>query len=392
MVTCTKYQINKILINFFICIFIIFIPMKTSVYQISYGLLVLFFLINIIIYKKAAIFKKLVLTYKDILIAFSIIITSMVISNYLSEYANYSSWKPIFHYITRYFLLFLILLYFYKEQIISKRSIVIYIMLSLLFQAFDGIYQSIFSYDIVKHNFGSLSAGLKAATYNRNVFGFFMAIGLIVSTVLASYKLTTNIYEKFILFISFPVFLFSLFFSLSRGSWVFYMVFFILFTILNYKILSKKYFLYLFLISFSTIISFIYIDSLNIRFNALLEMNSSNRVTIWLDTIGFIKENYIFGYGIKTYHLITELKIPNIHNSILEVTFSLGIIGFTSFAYLLLLTYKEIKKSDMKIFLPVLLGFMVMTQFTHGVLEGMSTLSTFSIFAFFIFSKRINPS
>lgn len=390
MVIKSKFAINSLLIHFFLCIFIIFIPMKTSIYQISFVLLVLCFLSHLYLYQNFMTLKKLFTLYKDIFVSFFIVVLSMVISNVLSDHANVNSWKAIFYYITRYFLLFIMLLYFYKENIITKKSLLIYILLSLLIQAIDGVYQAIFSYDIIKHNVGSLALGLQAATYNRNVFGFFMAIGLVLSTILIQNGAYLKKYHQIIIYFTLPLYLFTLFFSFSRGSWVLYITFFILFTLLNIKTISKKYLFFVLIVLSITIICFISIDSLGNRFNSLIAMESSNRFTIWSDAITLIKQKYWFGYGISTYHLLTKIKISSIHNSILEILFSVGIIGFFAFSYLLFLVLKESLTKNIKVLFPIFISFIIMTQFTHGVLEGMSTLSAFSIFGFFVFSTRLD--
>lgn len=384
-------KLNQVSINFFIFIFILFIPMKTSIYQICFVILIVLFFFNIFFYRKTYEFFQLLRTYKNILFGFCLLIFSMILSNSLSNYADYDSWKAVFYYITRYLPLFIIFLYFYSQNLISKKALLVYIFLSLFIQAIDGIFQAITHYDFIKHNVGSLSQGLTAATYNRNVFGFFIGIGLMLSTIITHKNCFKNFYEKIIVYFSFPIFFFCLFFSLSRGSWFMYVVFLLLYSVLHFKSLTIKYHLSILFLIFMVGWFFSYFDVLNYRFDALIAMDSSNRFEIWNDTIRLIKENYLIGYGIDTFDGLTKTKIYNIHNSFLEVFYSLGIIGVIAFSYVLFLATKEMIKDNSKELFAIFASIIVATQFTHGVLVGISILSTFSILGFFIFSKRIKP-
>lgn len=382
-------NLNKISINFFLFLFILFIPMKTSIYQISFGILIALFIFNIFFYKKMYELSQLFKTYKDILLGFCLIVFSMVLSNSLSDYTDYNSWKAVFYYITRYFLLFIMLLYFYSQNIFTKRMLIVYIFLSLFIQALDGIFQTIAHYDVIKHNVGSISQGLTGGTYNRNVFGFFVGIGLMVSTIITHKNYFKNFYEKTIVYLSFPIFFFCLFFSLSRGSWLMYIVFLALYSVLHFKSLTIKYYLSIFLLLLITVGFFSYFGVLTHRFDTLVAMNSSNRFEIWKDAIRLIKENYLLGYGIDTFDALAKTKIHNIHNSFLEIMYSLGILGVITFSYMLFLAIKEMKEDRSKELFAIFTSLVIATQFTHGVLVGISTLSTFSILGFLIFSKRI---
>ncbi|WP_067177507.1 O-antigen ligase [Sulfurospirillum sp. UCH001] len=378
------------LIKFFLFMWIAFIPMKTSVYQISFiGILGVFFT-YLFLHKKILILKSIFIEHKNIVFSFGIILISMTISNSLSTVTTIDSWSAEFHYVFRYFFIFVILIFFHKESIISKKFVLFTVLFSLSFQGIDGISQALFEYDFIKHNVSSINDGLSGATFNRNTFGFFMSIGVSVCTGLLfynqRYKLTyINIY---ILSILLFIFLFNLLFSYSRASWLFYGVFFLILCFAEYKKISKKHFLIFLVIAILIALVFFYYDNLFFRLGQLFKMEDSGRIPIWKDVIDLIKQNYIFGYGLMSYASIASQPILSVHNSILEILLFVGLFGFISFALLLYFILREIIQIRNHFYLALFFAFLVITQFDNSIIKSITTLSSLSIFAFFIFAKN----
>lgn len=373
-------------------LFIVFIPMKTSIYQISFAILTILFLTYLIYYKTLNNLKNLFLFYKDIHLIFSLVIFSMFISNISSHFVTAESWVTLMQYIVRYFLLFWILIFFYAEKIISKQFIVIAIFISLFIQSIDGLHQIFFNIDFIKSHAGSITEGLSGATDNRNVFGFFMSIGASISSVILFNYSVNKLKKMSIIFIIFSLFIFilNLLFSYSRSAWLFYVTFIIFYIIKNLNYWSNKK--TLFLLSMITVIGmmFLFSDTLFIRFCKLITMDSSQRNVIWIDAIRLIQENFLFGYGLMTFKHLSSQPISFIHNSFLEILFSLGLFGLLTFTYLLLTVLKEIIKYKNSIYFSFFFAFLIITQFDHSVLKGITSLSTLVLFAFFIFSDRLN--
>ena len=378
------------LAKFFFLIWIVFIPMKTSVYQISFLCIVGVFLTYLLLYKKIFILKHIVIEHKNVIFSFGIILISMTISNSLSTVTTLESWIPEFHYIFRYFFIFLILVFFHKEAIINKKFVLFSVLFALSLQGIDGIYQAIFEYDFIKHNTSSLNDGLSGATFNRNNFGFFMTIGTSISTGLLfynqKYKLT-NIHI-YILIVFLFIFLFNLLFSYSRASWLFYGVFILILCITEYKRISKKHFFIFLAIAILIVLVFFYYDNLFFRLSQLLKMDDSGRMPIWNDVIYLIKQNYIFGYGLMSYASIASQPILSVHNSVLEILLFVGVFGFISFTLLLYFILREIIKIKNYFYLALFFAFLVITQFDNSIIKSITTLSSLSIFAFFIFAKN----
>ena len=378
------------LLKFFVLIWIIFIPMKTSFYQISFIMIVGIFCAYLFLNKKMLVFKDILQQNKNILLAFGLILLSMTISNSLGKFVTMDSWRTQFHYLFRYFFVFLILLFFHREKLISQRFIALAILCSLSLQGLDGLHQAIFGNDFIKGHSGSIVGGLSGATFNRNNFGFFMTIGASICTGLLfyknDYKLTTlnTIMLTMLLFL----FLFNLLFTYSRASWLFYNVFLFILVTLNYKKLSKKHYLAFGIVLISMICIFLYFDNLTLRLIQLLQMDDGGRKPIWDDALQLIEKNYLFGYGLMTYDYIASQPIFSIHNSILEILLFLGIFGFIAFTFLLYLILKEIVKAKNYFYLAFFFAFLVITQFDNSIIKGITSLSSLALFAFFIFSDK----
>lgn len=397
MILCFHKLIMPQLIRILLFIFILFIPMKTSIYPISFSLIVFFVIFHLAINQKFFLIKKILYEHKKLVVAFLFIILSMVLANLLSDYSTLYSWRIVFHYIFRYFLLFVILLLLYKETIISKHFILICILCSLCLQSIDGIYQALTTFDFIRANpgsllgGGSLDLGLTAATFNRNTFGFFMAQGAVLSTAFLIKKdFYFNKKEYFYFFFMVCFFLFTLIFSYSRSAWIFYITFLILFIFFEKPNLSKNNLLTLLIIIFIVIGFFVYFETLSARLLALVHLNTSDRNIIWLDVIDLIKKEFFFGYGIMTYEQITSQPITSVHNSLLEIFLYLGFTGVVSFSYLLYIILQKVFSTRNSIYFPLCISYFIITLFDHSIIKSIPMLSSLSLFAFFIYSHDLN--
>ncbi len=386
------------LFKIFLFIWIIFIPMKTFFYPLSYVFMVIIFLVHLFRNNRIYKFKEMLYTYKNILIAFLLIIISMTISNISSPLSNLLSWHTEFNYMFRYLFIFLILSFLYKEKFFSKKFILISILSSLLLQATDGIYQAIFHYDFIKHHVSSTATGLTGAVFHRNPFGMFMAIGASISFGLVFYykKFELKKMEIFFLCSAFTIFIFNLLFSYSRASWLFFLTFLVVLLVQNYKKLNRYHIGALISILALVIIVFLDNEHLLSRFNSLINANSSHRFAIWTHTINLAKERILLGHGLMTFaSTLGQIKIGGIHhsgvhNSILEIFLFLGLFGLIAYTFLLWNIFKRILLNQSAIQLSLFFAFLVITQFDQSVIKGIIPLSSLVLFAFFIFSYKQN--
>lgn len=379
----------KNIFSVLLLVWVISIPFKNAIYQGSTIFLIIFFLVYVIKNKDYCNLKILFYKYKDLFIAFSLIILSMTISNILNDVSKTEAWHLEFSYIYRYAFIFIILIYFYSKDFFSKQMLIIFIFISLGIQGLDGVYQSITGYDIFKHNIGDLSLGLSGATFNRNIFGFFMGIGILFSFFLIKKNEILN--KINLIFISFfIIFIFSTLFSFSRAVWVSVFISFILYFILNYKRINIKHIIWISIICFSLILIFLNIDLLQNRFEQLLMGDTSLRDTIWINTTNLIKEKIFFGWGVDTWQIYGLKEFAGIHNVTLEILFYMGFFGLFSFIIFLGLIIKEIFGIKNYEVLSFIIFMLIIGQFDHSIISGKTYLATMTILMFFVFMNRID--
>jgi len=382
-----KYINQYSIFNFLLFIWVVSVPFKNAFYQISTALLVLFLIVYIILKKDYIYLKQLLLKYKNLFIILFLLIVSMTISNLANDMTGTKAWIIELSFIYKVVLLLLSFLYFYSKDFFSRKILLSFIIISLSIQVFDGIYQGIYGYDIFKHNIGNLEIGLTGSTYGRTVYGFFMGISTILFYFLIdkNYLLNNkNIFFIFMLFIS----VFCLLFSYSRGAWVSLFVVLASAFLINIKSLNKRQFIFIISLSLIVLIVFFNIDSLSNRFNLLINNNSSARYDIWSYTINLIEEKPFLGWGVDAFRIYAYKNIISIHNSLLEVLFSMGLLGFILWIFLYYIILKRIYRNYDLIVLYLFIYIFINTLFDRSVTTGKIFWSIFVLLLFFIFTKE----
>ncbi len=369
--------------NIVLFLWVLFIPVKNSVYQISVVLMIIFFIYHSVTFKSFDKIKEMINKEKSIFMAFGLIILSMIISSIIGINTQ-DSLKETSKFFIRYILIFFVLLYFYDQKFFSKETLTKIILFSLSIYALDGIYQYITGYDFFKH-LPLMDHGLTGPIFNRNIFGFIMAIGTIISFfILIESKDKRYMIISLILLLLFS---FNLLFSLSRASWMFTVITIVLtviYTIFSGQLTKNKILLFSIFI-LGVILLFTTQEDLSKRFFLLIEGNSSNRFEIWLDTLPYIKESPFFGYGIDTFTMLVTNKYSGIHNSTIEILLFLGLFGLIS--YLNLFRVIFIKAFILKKFFSIffLIGFLLLLQFDGSLIYSKLNLSVLILILFFIY-------
>jgi O-antigen ligase len=377
-----KYNI----FNFVLFLWILFLPMKNSVYQISVVLMVIFFIYHSVTFKSFDRIKVILKNEKSIFIAFGFILLSMILSSIIGINTE-DSLKETFKFFIRYILIFFVLLYFYDQKFFSKETLLKVIIFSLSIYALDGLYQYITGYDFFKH-LPLMGRGLTGPIFNRNIFGFIMAIGTIISFFIIMES--SNKRYFIISLILLLLFSFNLFFSLSRASWMFTgttIVLTIIYTIFSGQLTKNKILLFSTL-ALGILLLFTTQDDLSKRFFLLIEGNSSNRFEIWLDTLPYIKESPFFGYGIDTFTMLVTNKVSGIHNSTIEILLFLGIFGLITYINLFRIIFIKAFFSKKYYCIFFLLGFLLLLQFDGSLIYSKLNLSVLILILFFIYSNR----
>ncbi len=359
-----------------IYIWILSIPFKNAFFQGSLICIISFFFYYLFKTKK---FQPLIENLKEtkkLFIGFCFIIFAMLLSNLLNpEFLDKKSWHIIFSFIYKYGLIFVILAYFYRLEFFTKKEILIVVIFSFLILLFTGIYQVLLEPDVIKK-------GITGTLDNRNAFGLMMGMGVVLSLYLIRFE------KNFALFFLL-LFSFFMIFSFSRSSWVASSVSFIILLILNYKNIKISHIVYcLFFISF-LILLYLSFDSFQNRFEQLLNGESSNRTTIWFYTIEFIKEKFLFGYGLNSFKNLPNdflNQFPDPHNSVLEILLYTGLFGLISCIFTIFIVLRKIYKSKNFMLFSIATYFIVVTQFDFGAYGSKELLSFLTIFVFFVYA------
>ncbi len=386
--TKTDYLRKYNIFNIVLFLWILFLPMKNSVYQVSVVLMVIFFIYHSITFKTFDKVKDIVRKEKSIFTAFGFILLSMILSSIIGINTE-DSLKETLKFFIRYIFIFLIFLYFYEQNFFTKETLLKVILLSLSIYALDGVYQYITGYDFFK-DLPMMARGLTGPIFNRNIFGFIMAIG----TILSFFIVIDSKNKKYIVIslILLLLFSFNLFFSLSRASWVFTAVSIFLavcYTIFTGKLTKNKILLFSTL-TLGILRLFTTQDDLSKRFLLLIDGNSSSRFKIWIDTLPYIKESPFFGYGIDTFTMLVTNKYSGIHNSTIEILLFLGAFGLITYLNFFKIIFIKAFFSKKHYCIFFLLGFLLLLQFDGSLIYSKLNLSVLIIILFFIYSGQKN--
>lgn len=386
-------QISSFLTKIILLVWIVSIPFKNSIYQISIVVLPLLFFADLYFTHSIMILKNIFRTYKDVTIAFGIIVVSMTLSNVFGIQAE-KAWYLELMFIARYGLIFFVLIYFYYKDYFSLKLLVLMILGSLTLQGVDGLYQHFYGIDFISGHQVIDGAWLTGAVFYYNPFGMLMSIGACITISLLIYhdRFKLSILQMGLLTIFTFIFIYDLLYSLSRASWVSFAVFVLCISALNYKKFNLKIIITLLLV-LALIILFVTNDgSILARFNQLLQGDSSDRYYIWENSIKAFLQSPLFGYGLNSFKQVVTVKYSATHNSILELLLFVGLVGFVAFSYMLYLLIREVYQHKDAIGFSFFTSLLVITQFDTSVTGSKIFLSILTVCAFYILARRIVSS
>jgi O-antigen ligase len=387
-----KYFRYENIYSLLLLIWCISIPFKNAIYQASTLALIIYFIIYVFIFKDLYSLKIIYLKYQDLFLSFIFILLSMSISNIINDVSKTDAWHIEVMYIFRYALIFLILIYFYSKNFFSKKTLILYVFLSLSIQLLDGLYQNIFGSDFFYNQVSNdIPGALIGGVFHRNIFGFLMGIGVLISFIFLKNEITFK-KEKFLYLIFLILFCYCSLLSYSRAIWLSLFIvglIYILFSIKNIKLIYISYFI---IGCFMIFLLFVNIESLNNRLGLLLEGNSAYRYDIWKKSIDLILEKPFFGWGIDSWGIIGLNEFAAVHNSILEILLCTGIMGFIFFSNIFIRTIKFIYiNRNLDLFL-ILIYFFISSLFDQSIFESKILLSSLTIFMFYIYSIKIEDN
>lgn len=358
-------------------IWVVSLPFKNAVYQISFVMLDLFFITHLLCTQNFGIIKDILYKTRFLGLAFAGILLSMVISNLLNpDFIGKKAWETSFLFVFRYGMIFIALTYFYMLDFFNQKEIKYAIIAGPILLAATAIIYIIQNpnilFNIDLHLTGSLNS--------RTMFGLFMGIGFICSFIFIK-----NSILKGILSISF---IFLIIFSFARSSWVASAVAIFIFFILNIKTITKKDIVMIIVFGIFLLLLYFSFTSFQERFEKLISMNSTHRIDMWLWSIDIIKQHVFFGYGLGNF-----LQLPNnyfaqhhiagfSHNIFIDILLSTGIFGMFFYIQSIFLTLiKALKNNNIAIF-SILIYMIVVSQFDFGAYGQKEFLSFIVIFTF----------
>ncbi|MDD2385146.1 MAG: O-antigen ligase family protein [Sulfurospirillaceae bacterium] len=373
---------------------ILFIPLKNTLYHISVISMILMFVYHVIQFQTYKILGAILTQTRGLFIGFGIIMLSMLISSLLgiNPLQNLVDLLKFFY---RFVAVLFILFYFYHQKFFSRKFLVTIILVTLTLYALDGLYQYITHYDLIFHK-PLEKGGLIGPTFSRNIFGLFMAgYASLLFYSIATYKITEHPFLLKSIFTGlFALSLFLLFHSLSRASWLAFATFSILYTLFNAKqiFLSKKNLLFLGLLIIGTFTIFYFSPTLIHRFDSLIQGQDSNRFIIWKRTFDLVKNSLWFGYGVDSSITLLKISVMHVHNMILEIALYLGIFGIIGYAVLLGSVYKTIYIIKQYHYAFFLTSYLILLQFDGSLVNSKLHVSIFIVYLWFIYSHIIDKT
>jgi|GEM_PF-1826273 len=359
-----------------VLIFILFIPFKDSIYEISNGLIGIIFLL-LIIQKKEIVFF---INNKRTVLIFLLLFISMTMSNFMGQ-ADFYGWEKQAQFFYRYVLLYFALLYFLQKNFISISFIFYAAFLSLGIQAINGIYQYFAGIDLLKHRLIFGGHRLTAAVHNPNLFGFLMMIGAlsIIGTIHPSRLIKTGTWKFLALCLLLCMFFFCLLYSGSRAAWLSLACGIFLFFLLRFRNWNRtmKFFAIALLLALPVLLlpNDFFMNRMGSAF-----ISYGQRPECWQGAAAFIPDAPVFGHGIRddmVFHRIKGRPVTWPHNAYLEAMVYLGVVGFLVYCGLGWAICRRALKfvATQPVYCLLLAGILVSAFFAHSFISDQILLS-----------------
>lgn len=365
-------------------IFILTIPLKDSLFEISLGILTVAFVGHLIKEKDLSFF----FIDRKILLSFGLIFLSMTLSNGWN-FQHSDGWGEQVKFFVRFGLLYYSILYFFGKRYLSMPLILTAVFISFGIQEVDGLYQWITGVDFIKHH-PMRGPRVTGAVFHPNAFGLIMMIAAIVTVYFLVYckEYRLKRYVCILLVLNLSAIIACLLFSGSRAAWLGSMVA-ICFLLMNKgrKIVSAKNVLLLLLsVGLACFVVFTN-EYLRARFAATLAGDTSHRIDIWKSAIEYIKSAPILGHGLGAelfYFQFRSQVITNPHNIFLEIMVDLGIVGLAAYAYhIYLVVRRSLVCIGMKnsLFFAIMAAVLITGLFDYSMTGNKIFLSLFYVTA-----------
>ncbi len=375
-------------------VWMVAIPIKNSIYEVSTAILVLLFLVDVLLLGRRREFLDALEASKRFLLPFLLIMLSMALANVgamvRGGYWSADAWWTIMEFFYRYVLLLAVLLFFVRSGRFSVGWIIVGVMLSAWVQIVGG------AIDILQHQ-GVIRTLIRSNFWPRliglarepNALGLFAGLyGLVFGLALLRSRQEANC-RAFS-----PFFVFSLLCSLvllvlsySRSSWLAFIgaSFLVVLLYIAPGSFSWRRFL-LFSFPVLGICAAAYVGS--DRFHSIFDMAAnSDRLGIWSAVWSLVVEHPILGYGmgvdLAKHYLLKVIDFYGAHNAELEILFHTGLVGLMAWLWLFVSVLRVARqKGGWVLAFPVF--FLVVYQFGGSPFYGTQGLNALVVFLSFM--------
>jgi O-antigen ligase/tetratricopeptide (TPR) repeat protein len=295
--------------------------------------------------------KRKILIYRSPIDAFILIFFTLEIISIFGSAYPYNSYISILKSIS-----YIIIFYYVINNIRTKKQLILLAQTIVIFASlYATIALTLISDDFLGFKNFSNNEYITLTFVNRNHFAGFLEMVVWLAVGLAY----INKGAKRILYLFLATYMASaIFFSLSRGGMIgFTSSIFFISAIIFFVEKKKKHLLLIaeFTLLLTAIILMIGIDPIITRLSTLHdpEVAGQGRLEYWASTYKMIANNLWLGTGLGTYSAANpeyktvyaaNLFVSHAHNDYLELAAEMGIIGFLSFATMLIALFYRIIK------------------------------------------------
>ncbi|MCK4234466.1 O-antigen ligase family protein [candidate division WOR-3 bacterium] len=274
-----------------------------------------------------------------------------------------------------------LVIYFIIVNIVNSKKLLVAIIwtivISTAFASFFSIYQyiagSIFEFSVFKIYYRVAGTGNDA-----NYFALLLVTTLPLS--LSLFRITRFKLLKILLLIISFAYIFSIFFTLSRGGLI-GLSFVLIFFLFKFRTNKKIFILLLFVILF---LSFFIPLNVKMRIQTLIHFQGDasiiQRIELIKGGLRVFAESPLVGVGLGGFinHVARYVTMPMVaHNTYLQVAAELGLIGFSLFASIILLTLWTLHKNQKMLKESGKRELFFISQSLQGGLLGFLVISAF---------------
>jgi hypothetical protein len=207
-------------LRFLYVLFILSIPLKNVVFQVSIGLINLLFLITIFQGREAVLFLK---SLRWLCLCLACLAFSMALSSILGI-TGMEGWREVLKHVLRFWLFLLATIYFLRQGWISRAFVGRWVLAVLFFHAVLGWIQFFWAEDFFRF-IGDMDWGgrLTGVLANPNSYGFLMALAVVCSFSLVigrRQEQGKGFLQSVFLILLFVMAFWPLLQSGSRGAWL----------------------------------------------------------------------------------------------------------------------------------------------------------------------------